>query len=174
MQWLRTLFGFEPDSYKKHDEPLLEGGHVEEDDLMTEEERRALELNFVKRIFVSAGGGKDASVMNFYFDMFTTEEQEMNSPQLVRVWWMCRDHPYVFVIRAERERIWRESRKRIYSPFRLVRPNVVAFAEDAVEMAVDSCIKLCAEYKFVNVHEDEPNNSPNVEEQVNQLEKNGI
>ena len=167
---LRWLEGFlwSPRRDKKDDDLLLPlydvemqdeggGGREGEDEGEDEEVEKEKEKQFLRDIFVAAGGGGNGGSrnLNFYFDMFSTKEHIVKNAEPVVVWWMAHTHPYVKRLMEIRAAVWKQQRRLIFTPYR-PRANIYGFPENIVESLVDRCINLLSEYGIVRVQPDEP------------------
>jgi hypothetical protein len=117
-----------------------------------EEIQKQRENQFLRDIFVAAGGG--GSTLNFYFDMFSTKEHVVKNAEPVVVWWMARTHPYVKRLMDIRTAVWKQERRLIFTPYR-PHSNIYGFPENIVENLVDRCIRLLSEYGIVRVQAEE-------------------
>jgi hypothetical protein len=142
------------------------GGGGEEDEEGSKEDEEK-EKQFLRDIFVAAGGGVKGGNLNFYFDMFSTKEHVVKNADPVVVWWMAHTHPYVKRLMEIRAAVWKHQRRLIFTPYR-PRANIYGFPENIVENLVDRCINLLSEYGIVCV---QPEEEEKEEEEVGQAEK---
>lgn len=162
LRWLEGLL-WRPDRRKKDDDDMLlplygvrEGEEEEQEEEQQEKhDKEQDESEFVQEIFKSAGGGRAGGAeLNFYFDMFSTiEEEEVQNAEPVRIWWMSRKHPYARQLMALRAVIWKRERKLIFTPYR-VRSTIYGFSGDIVEKAIEDCINLCSKHNLIKIQED--------------------
>lgn len=155
LRWLEGLL-WSPDRRKKNDDEMLlplYGDHQEEEDDRHDQEQD--ELEFAQEIFRLAGGygNKAGAELNFYFDMFSTTEEEVQNAEPVRIWWMSRKHPYARQLMALRALIWKRDHRLIFTPY-CFRSTIYGFSGDIVEKAIEDCINLCSKHNLIKIQEE--------------------